>query len=211
MAKNPSVELYLRTLEQHMTDFKQSLEALIAIVSQDGPAKKQSACNELLRRLDVIKKCLTPPDYPKWLVPLEKELNVYSNSYEQPNAGPRLLKAIIQHYRSIGEHRWVFEKSEESESPNFDEEYKKAYEESRAHEAFETLLKILQNMVDSGYIDSLEALNALNRLIKTIKTNMMGSYISTKGAFLFTKTFFKNYVKALGKRYKRNQRVGCCF
>jgi len=61
-------------------------------------------------------------------------------------------------------------------------------------ELFERLLQALQEIADSGQIDSLKVLHALERVIATIRKNIRGSYLSTQGAWQVARAFLENYL-----------------
>jgi predicted transglutaminase-like protease len=105
MAENPSVQLFLRSLEQAMNEFKQSIENLIIVFSLNDPAKKVSLCNEVRQKLGVIKQSLSPQDFPKWLKPLEQELTKYSQNSKQPNSVvPEKLEFLLSSDVRIKSH-----------------------------------------------------------------------------------------------------------
>jgi hypothetical protein len=61
-------------------------------------------------------------------------------------------------------------------------------------ELYDQLIVLLERIVDSGEIDSINVIARLQQLIATLKKNRQGSFVSTVLSWQFGKTFLTNVV-----------------
>jgi hypothetical protein len=93
---------------------------------------------------------------------------------------------------SIEAHKWFTNQSTVHTSFDFDEIYERYRIESKLPELFSILIDLLEQMIDSGEIDSIKVATSLKQLISLLKQNKSGSYFSTMASWEFLKSFIKN-------------------
>lgn len=173
MASNPSVDFFLRFLQDRFRAFNETLQDLLRLVSLDDRQKKAEATKRLLVTLDDLKRAMSPNDHPSWIAPLESRLNWYLGNISNGDAGHELLKTILSVYGKIQAQNWNFE---QEPAIDFGGIYEKHYGSSRVPQLFEELIGHLETIIKSGEIDSVQTIKALEKLIATIRKNARKDY-----------------------------------
>lgn len=193
MSKNESVEFFLRFLRERFGAFKNALTEFLETLSLHDPKQKVVAANAVLTALDDLKRAMSNKDHPSWINPLENKIVWYTKSSSLADAGLQVIQTILSLYPDVESQSWDFADSSSNTAINFAEIYSEYYRESRVPELFDELVGHLEEIIESGEIDSLTTIKALEKLVATIKKNARGDYFSTRGAWEFTQLFFKNY------------------
>jgi hypothetical protein len=194
MAQSEPIAFFLRFLEERFTIFRQKLDNLLQVVTNHDPKQKVEACRATLDALTDLKRSMSSGDHPDWIRAVGHRLNWYVSHYQQSDAGHKLLKTIIEQYPQILAQRWNFDGNTVIESVDFDAVYTRYYGASRVPELFEELLAKIEQIIDSGEIDSLRVIRSLEKLVATIRRNIRGSYFSTAGTLQFAVTLLRNYL-----------------
>jgi hypothetical protein len=182
MAKNESVEFFLRFLRERFNAFRQALTLFLQMLALDDRTKKVETAKAVVARLDDLKRAMSTKDHPGWIATLEQKLQWYVKAVAaQPEAGLQVIQTILSVNSEIEKQTWDFAGSSANVAIDFAAIYQEYYRESRVPELFDELVKHLQ------------AIKALEKLIVTIKRNARGDFFSTRGAWEFTQLFFKNY------------------
>lgn len=193
MAKNESVEFFLRFLAERFEAFKNALNNFIQTLTLHDSNKKIDAAKVVLETIDDLKRAMSNTDHPQWLGQLETRLNWYLINHPSAKAGLTVIQTLLALNRSIENQKWDLANSASNAAIDFASIYNEYYKASRVPELFDELVSHLEEVISSGEIDSIAAIKALEKLIATIKTNARGDYFSTRGAWEFTQVFFKNY------------------
>jgi small basic protein len=93
----------------------------------------------------------------------------------------------------IVQQKWGF-LTDDKTGVNFEALYEAQYKESKVPGLFEKLLELLQAIINSGEVDSVQAIAALEKLVATIRANMRGTYFQTVGMSHFTFALMRNYL-----------------
>lgn len=96
---------------------------------------------------------------------------------------------------ALDEHVWSFEQNPEA-SFDFDSIFEHYKKESRLPQLFDEIVELLEEIQNSGEVDSLMMLRALGKVIATIKRSKDGSYFSMNSAWDFLLNFLNNYLLA---------------
>jgi len=81
---------------------------------------------------------------------------------------------VLAVYPEIENQRWDFADSSGNAAIDFAAIYQEYYRESRVPDLFDELVAQLEEIVNSGEIDSLQAIKALEKLILTIRKIAVG-------------------------------------
>lgn len=194
MAKNDSVEYFLRFLRERFQVFREALAAFLQTIALEDRSQKVTAAKQVLTALDDLKRAIAANDRPVWIRTLEEKFTWYTKVVTQGAAdtGLQILQSIIAAYPDIERQKWDFTDSSTNIAINFTAIYNEYYKNSRVPELFDELVAQLEQIIQSGEIDSLQTIKAIEKLIATIKKNSRGDLFSTKGAWEFTQLFFKN-------------------
>ena len=192
MPNTESVQAYLRAFNERHDVFRTKLDQFWIVLIENNPDNKIAVARELATSLDDLKRILSLNDRPAWIAQLETLLRSMINNPRNPGVVTEAVKTLLNlHPRIVGES-WKFRDEAAERAIDYDSVYKKYYDQSRLPELFEDLVRRLQEIVDSGQIDSLRALRGLEKLIATIKRNLKGSFFSVIQTRSFAKSFVRN-------------------
>lgn len=93
----------------------------------------------------------------------------------------------------IDKHQWDSNYSD-GDHIDFDVIYEHYRKESRLHDLFEQIIKSLEQIRDSGEVDSKAMMDSLTKIITTLRNSQDGSFLSVHGAWVFLTTFLQNYL-----------------
>jgi hypothetical protein len=193
MPVNQSLDHYIRAFNERFAVFRnQKIDKLVLqMVDNDIPAKVD-ACKKAHTALVDLQNMLSEPDRPAWLSALSQGLSgVIANPADQGSVR-NMINCLVSNIPLIKAQKWDFTADAGGEPVNFDDVYRKYYDQSRIPELFEEMIAKLQEIVDSDEVDSVRALRSLEKLIATIKKNIKGSYFSTVQTWGFASAFIRN-------------------
>lgn len=196
MTTNASVQFHIRFVNEKHKELTASLEQLVQILVSENLAQKMKVAEATLKRASDLKASISQQDRPAWLDQLVQNLSFFTkDKWKQPD----IIKYLINNLSSINNHKWVFE-SPDKIGFNFDAIFDHYKSNSRLPELFDEIIKILEEIQNSGEVDSVSMMSALGKVISTLKKNRDGSYFSINGAWSFLISFLQNYMWAeLGK------------
>ncbi len=194
MAKNESVDFFLRFLQERFQAFRTKLTDFLKTLSLENRDHKVRLANEVLASLDDLKRAMAANDHPDWVNPLESKLRWYIRHHQaQDDCGLTVLSTVMELYPRIAAQEWRFGDASPSAGIDFNSIYQEYYRTSRVPDLFDELVGQLEQIINSGEIDSNKTIKALEKLIATIRKNARGDYFATRGAYEFTQVFFKNF------------------
>ncbi|PSV50143.1 hypothetical protein C9J47_05720 [Photobacterium indicum] len=134
---------------------------------------------------------LAKNDQPVWLTGLNQHTRSYA---EGRSTSYHLMQFILENRVNITTHSWVFD--QKSEAFDFDSVFERYRSESRLPELFDEIVRILEEIQNSGEVDSVTMMSALGKVIATLKKSKDGSYFSVNSAWSFLVSFLQNYMWA---------------
>ena len=185
----PSVEAFLRFVNERFNDFKNRLAELMQVLCMNDSAEKARRAKLAFEAAKSLETALASQDHPAWLSPLTAALQSYQPDH--PSLAQQLMQAIGNNCAAATNHQWAFDFSDESPF-DFDGLYERFEAESRVPELFDKLVGLLNEIVQSGQIDSIRVLHTLETIIATLKKNRNGSYFGVLGTWNFAGTWLKN-------------------
>lgn len=194
MQQNESLKIFMRFVEERYNQVVVLTQHLIdALVGRDEPSKI-AAAKALRQAADDLTRSLSQNDRPKWLTKLIGDLETFIDRLgKHGGASIQLINSLISAHPAITGHRWSFNEEANNET-SFDEIYEHFRNESRLPELFESLVGIIQKMIDTGEIDSITAVDSLKKLVSLIQKNKSGSYFSLMASWEFLLSFTRNAV-----------------
>lgn len=190
-----SVEQFYRTLSDRYNTFKQHLDSTISAFGLQNREDCAKAAGRLSGAGTDLLSILTEVDRPPWLKPITEAANDFARSkYKQ--SGETLLKTIATRYRSIQ----PIELPSDTTDHSFDKLYDHLRSQGKLPELFGEMMNAIQQMLDSGAIDSATVIEALRKLLRLLKANQNGSYVAVLQTFksaTFIKTTLIEYLKAI--------------
>lgn len=189
MAHNPSVEIYLRLMDQKHQALITALDALLHSLVDNNPESKKIHADRLYKAADDIKSLVAEHDCPSWLTSLQAGISNYMNNQWNDF---HLMNHNMELSKTVRNHRWDISVSAEA-AVDFDSIFERYKSESRLGELFDEIIKILEDIQASGAIDSITITKALSKVIATVKKNRNGSYFSLDRAWDFLSAFLTNF------------------
>ena len=128
---------------------------------------------------------------PLWLNQLKSSLNTLKASPFSPTSLSAATSIATQLYPQMRGHDWRFDDGNDN-GFDFDRIYEDYRDQNRISELFDEIVGWLQQIIDSGEIDSIRAVNELNHMIATLLAARAGSYFATRGAWYFFTQWMQN-------------------
>ncbi|WP_219079151.1 hypothetical protein [Vibrio parahaemolyticus] len=145
------------------------MKSLAGENAQDKKAKAQlvnGATGDLI-------SALAQADQTSMVNGLNQQVNLYvqdrTNSYN-------VMKFIMENRVQITTHTWEFD--EKSDAFDFDSVFERYRSESKLPELFDEIVKILEDIKDSGEVDSVTMMSSLSKVIATLKKRARMVHIS---------------------------------
>lgn len=204
MVKHPGFENYKRTVLQKFGEVKSAIATLVNILPADAQKEtKVRRATELAHRLTNLLDAVGEHDKPAWAAPLMQRLQTYVANKGSGDVGQYLLQSLMATHDGVEKQDWRFD--DDKVSIDLDSAYREAYEKSKLPELFDQMAAYLQQLIESGEVDSVRAMRSLEQLIALLKKNRKGSYFSTWTTWQVVSATWRN----VARHYARdNKAVG---
>ncbi|WP_321371957.1 hypothetical protein [uncultured Desulfuromusa sp.] len=190
MTSNASVQFHMRFVSEKHKELITSINRLVNELVDEDLNKKIDFATASLQKSNDLKASISAADCPQWLGKLIEYLGYFINKQWKAQ---NLVNALIPILDDIRHHQWVFENPEEK-AFNFDSIFDHYKSESRLSELFDEIVRILEEIKESGEVDSVAMMTSLGKVIATLKQNKDGSYLSLNSAWSFLISFLQNYM-----------------
>ncbi len=187
-----SVHRFYRFLNERLESLKKALDDLVRAFADNNQNDKVKAVATLGESIHALKLALSTSDCPGWLTTLDVAVTNYSPP-RGVQANIDLLPKILSTYGKAHSQTWEYI-AEDSKAVDLDQLYQECMTNSLLPELYEKLIELLQKIVDSHQIDSLDLLNRLEQLIATLRANRKGSVWSQIWSWQFARQFLKNSI-----------------
>ena len=151
-----------------------------------------TASNKALDAAERLSNTLAPQDRPGWLADLIIRLKLARNQHNGVQSIEPLQEIATRFYPQMKTHSWAFNEPEMPSSVDFDNLFENCRNECRIPELFDQIIAILNEIAQSGHVDSIKMLDALKKVIATLEKARNGSYIATRGAYGFFIAWLRN-------------------
>ncbi len=135
---------------------------------------------------------LHPSDRPAWLTDLQRDLKLATQNHNDQLGVTAVHRIASDHYPRMLAYSWKSSGSDNATGFDFDPVFEKYRNECRIPELFDELIGFLQQIIESGEVDSVRMLSELEKIISTLRNARNGSYFATRGAWFFVATWFTN-------------------
>lgn len=187
---NQSVDFFSRLVkEKHNKLIKSINDLLRDIAKEDISIKKISAQNALASAID-LRSNFVSPDVPNWL---QATISCISNLVNEGWTPSDFLLNFLNIKTEMDSHTWVFDQNSDSVI-DFDSIFENYRKEGRLPQLFDEIIVILEQIQNSGQVDSITMLRAFDKVILTLKKCKNGSYFSLNSAWEFLLGFLNNYM-----------------
>jgi len=186
----------VKLLKDHQAELSKSADSLLSEVAGEDLNQKRTSANALLAILRQVRKLAPASRIPSWLTELEKGLDEFLKAGINSSQLVRILFGVIP---SIKEHDWVLDDTK-PRGFDFEEIFKECKENSRIPELFDLIVELLEQIRDSGELDSKSMSDALSKVIATLQVGKKASYFAMEGAWQFLCGFLENYFWAEAKK-----------
>jgi hypothetical protein len=190
MTSSESVAFFMRFITEKHKQVISSIDQLVDSLVSDTPEEKLNKAKSLLNKSKDLSSSISQQDCPTWLPSLIERLELFISGGHKAT---HLIKHLMTSNSEIKNFRWVFENKSEA-AFDFDSIFEHYKSQSRLPELFDQIIKILEEIRESGEIDSASMMHGLEKVIATLKKSKKGSYFSINGAWAFLISFLKNYM-----------------
>lgn len=184
-----SVKYVLDMIREKHQALIQSIAYLANSLVSNNEAEKTSRLDISIAATKNLQGMLTQSNMPQWLVSFRQILE----GHKQRPSAQTVNNFLMTNMQEIKGHIWEFDINE-SNSFDFDSIFEKHKLESNLPDLFDDIIKKLQEIYDTGEVDSVKMMNGLEKVIATIKKSKDGSYFSLNSGWQFMLDFLKNYM-----------------
>jgi hypothetical protein len=190
MVSVQSVDQYLRVIHERFGIFKESLHNFKVIIACENREEKRKSANNVLAALDPLKAILSKSDQPNWIPPLETALKRYIAHIDRVDAIIGMQDAVINAVSAVARQKWGDIKDDVL--IDFGAIYRAEHAASALPTLFDQLISQLEQIVNSGAVDSIKTINSLEKLIAMARKTAGGDYLTTQGTLGFANVLFRN-------------------
>ena len=192
-----SAERLQRLVTERHEKLRRAIDALGLAVTLENRDAKIKAAQGVLDSLAALGESLAASDHTPWMGGLKQAVERYiQRAARDEESGRRLLGQLEKLRPQINSERWGFT-SGGVHAVEFSVTYNEFYAESRAPELFDELVAELEQVINSGEVDSRRALEAIEGLLATVKANARVDMLAAYYSLEFVKRFLQNYLFAL--------------
>ena len=191
MDNNESLKFFIRFVTEKYKSVLSTTDALVRSLSGENVQDKKNKALAVKSSTSDLLAALAASDQPVWLRTLNTHVTSYADDRTQSF---HLMQYIMDNRVDITQHSWSFD--QKSEAFDFDSVFEHYRSESRLPELFDEIVRILEDIHNSGEVDSVNMMTALGKVIATLKKSKDGSYFSVNSAWSFLVSFLQNYMWA---------------
>lgn len=185
-----------KILNEKQARLSSHADLLLDTLTEENIAAKRQKAAEVSNLIDQLIHLLPENDIPASLIELKKTLTDYSGGQIE---GKTLAKILINEIPALKNHRWLGDDAM-SQGFNFEEIFAHCRDNSRVPELFDSIIDLLEEIRDSGELDSKSIIDALSKIISTMHIGKATSCFSLDGAWQFLCSFLENYFWAEAKK-----------
>jgi hypothetical protein len=191
MSQGPSIDAFIRTIDEKFVDFKTKVRNFYLVVASNQFQLREERAKAALLAAQTLSDYLSRPDQPPWLNQFIGALQTFVNSPSSNGAQEYIIDTYGQFYAGVLTHRWSFTPAHDI-AVDFDAVFEKVKAESRIAELFDKIIEILEQIIKTDLIDSRKITATLEKIIASMKRNRTGSFFSIIGTWDFLKRFMEN-------------------
>lgn len=136
-------------------------------------ADRRNASEKALAAAERLSNTLAPQDRPAWLADLIMRLQIARNQHDGVQSIEPLQEIATRFYPQMKTHIWAFNEPEMPSSVDFDNLFENCRNECRIPELFDQIIAILNEIAQSGHVDSIKMLDELKKVIATLEKRKM--------------------------------------
>lgn len=180
------------TVTAKHAEANQAVDRFLQTLISSGDANTRlAAARDAISAVSVLQGVLHEDYRPNWIAQMLGNLKQFE-SYHQRASGVQAAKLVATSvYPEMLAHRWSFADSQPA-GYDFDRVFEQARDANAIPELFDEIVSCLQQIVDSGAMDSIRMVRELQALIATLKNARKGSYVATRHAWFFLVEWLKN-------------------
>lgn len=197
MADNASYSKFVRVHKRKWDAFLQFFGQLTSDIASHSPERKLESAKRLLDSLEALVEILDSSDVPEWAGEISKPLKHLLRNPKEITCFHNLSQAMSNASARIRSQQWDFSKGSQNPTLNLDTIFDECWTESQLPELFDRAIHLLEDIIGTGEIDSLNAIRDLNTLIDLIRSNQGGSFI----ARIQTADFLSRYWRSVAWKF----------
>ena len=185
-------EFYVPLLTQRFREARTKVELMLqALFSERAGNERIATIQGARESLEALRDVLPSEEYPAWLAGIIQNCDLMAR---KPGGSDNIRAAILittELWPAMKTHTWRLDE-EHGVAFDFDAIFTRYRDENRVPELFDRLIAALEEIIESGAIDSLKARKELDRLVATLRKSKNGSYLATRSAWDFMISWMQN-------------------
>lgn len=169
---------------------------LLGTLAEENITTKRQKARQTAAVIDQLTRLIPEKDIPTSLIDLRNKLISYHNGNLD---GKTLVNTLIAELPQLQNHRWLGDDAM-VQGFNFEEIFIQCRDNSKIPELFDSIIDLLEDIRDSGELDSRSMIDALSKIISTLHIGKSTSCFSLDGAWQFLWSFLENYFWAEAKK-----------
>jgi hypothetical protein len=193
MATNEQVDFYLNHLRERLNILQKQFDDFLMHLALDDRLRKTEKARALITALDDLKRAIHSGSVPSWLPAMHRCVGRYTQTFlnDPAEASLSVMQKLIELAPQMNAQTWDASSADGIDIAAISESL---YQQSRIQEMFDELATQLQNIIDSGEIDSVKAIKTFEGLIATIRKNSHSDYFASRSMWEIVRRFFRNVV-----------------
>ncbi|RLS39121.1 MAG: hypothetical protein DWH81_08925 [Planctomycetota bacterium] len=187
-----SESFFFRALEEKTEKARAAVQRCVSVFLSTNNSSRVEAATQAASAVSLIVDMLSAQDRPYWLSPLHNNLRTAAADPEGRDGLNGIQEIANTFQGALNSHKWKLTEANPADGFDFDSMYNKYKKENRIPELFEEIISLLNEIANSGQLDSISALTELRRVIATLEKAKNGSYFATRNAWHFVTNWFKN-------------------
>lgn len=185
-----------KLLNNHQASVSTEASELLDTLAEENISLKREKAKLTISAIDQLTRLIPEKDVPSSLISFRKALASYCRG---DTDGKTLIKLLITELPQLRTQRWLGDDSM-VKGFDFEEIFTQCRNESKIPDLFDSIIELLEDIRDSGELDSRSMSDALSKIISTLHIGKTTSCFALDGAWQFLCSFLENYFWAEAKK-----------
>lgn len=185
-------QFLITTVTAKHHDANQAVQQFLHVMfANSDPDARKNAVQSAIAATVALEDVVHQNYRPQWLGLIISNLKRYQSQH-QTQIGINAVHAVATtDFPAMQRHQWDFSDAQPS-GFNFDQILDDARTTNQIPQLFDKIIGLLQEIADSGAIDSIRIINELASVIATLKNAKNGSYLATRHGWDFLVAWLRN-------------------
>lgn len=163
---------------------------LHVMFANSNPDARKNAVHKAITATEELQSVVHENYRPPWLARIISNLRRFESQPQNQNGINAVHAVATSDFPVMSKHQWDFSEPQPA-GFDFDQIFNDARNANQIPQLFDEIISCLQEISDSGAIDSIRIINELNAVIATLKNAKNGSYLATRHGWDFLVAWLK--------------------